>query len=414
MMVVACATQLSGMQPLPKNYKRRTLSSFCCRKVFHLAHLFTLQIMGPLRVHFVPSRVQGHKHAIYGGCRYHRTRKTSSLWRCEARGCKSCIMIAPDGVVLREPSPHSCGKFVPHSNHTPMQKAETEKWLLSSQPPLNEASRQPVPSFESQMEPTHNEDCAMPPAFNNLLTESTIQDSQNYACNMMAVPTSTPSSGFSFGGCECVDEPCFCHPFTAMCAGATKSGKTEWAKRFVLNAYHLMHPPPDEIIWCFSEYQPSYEELRRNHRVRLVEGLPDIDYLKSTPYKRKLLVMDDLLMEGDGKKSGVTQLFTKGAHHWNCSCIHIVQNLFYGNIRTARINSHYLVLMRNPSDKLQVYQLARQLFPTKQHDFLNAYDDATKEPYGYLVVDLAPNTNEKLRLRSHVFPHEFQCVYLLE
>ena len=370
----------------PKMYKRLPVSQSCAR-----ARVWAT--MEQTRVQFVPSRVQGHNQAIYQGCRYQRSRKSSLQWRCATKGCKGCMMIAENGVVLQEPSPHNCDpstiqpfRPAPHNLFSSVQPTCCEMKEAPEHKSLLVSSTRPMHQYDPK---TLNERVAAPGA----------------------LPT---CHAFNFGECECVDEPCFCHPFTAMCAGATKSGKTEWAKRFALNACHLMHPPPDEIIWCFSEYQPSYEELRRNPQVRLVEGLPNIDYLKSTPYRRKLLVMDDLLMEGDGKKSGVTQLFTKGAHHWNCSCIHIVQNLFYGNIRTARINSHYLILMRNPSDKLQVCQLARQLFPTKQNDFLEAYGDATKEPYGYLVVDLAPNTNEKLRLRSHVFPSEFQCVYMLD
>jgi hypothetical protein len=336
-------------------------------------------------------------------------------------------MITEDGAILQEPSPHSCGQLFTHSDNTSQLETTRKDSLFLSH--LPQAALRPVRNgAATQVMNSLQQYPISRPAQNNFSASHIVQAPFSYfppeivaqkhltshAGAMVPAPASQHCDRLNFGECECVDEPCFCHPFTAMCAGATKSGKTEWAKKFVLNACYLMHPPPDEIIWCYSEYQPSYEELRRNPQVRLVEGLPDIDYLKSTPYRLKLLVMDDLLMEGDRKKSGVTQLFTKGAHHWNCSCIHIVQNLFYGNIRTARINSHYLILMRNPSDKLQVCQLARQLFPTKQNDFLEAYSDATKEPYGYLVVDLAPNTNEKLRLRSHVFPSEFQCVYMLD
>ena len=346
---------------------------------------------------------------LCNGKRFHRVSNSSLWWRCSDRKCQSTVKVAEDGTVLREPSVHTCCRNSPVESVQIMRPFQ-ENWVPPSQMQSQLASQPESNNFLplGMMAPPILEKHFLP-------IENAVQNFPTSNDSAMAAPVSQYCSGFNFGECECVDdEPCFCHPFTAMCAGATKSGKTEWAKRFVLNACHLMRPSPDEIIWCFSEYQPSYEELRRNPQVRLVEGLPDTNYLKSTPYKRKLLVMDDLLMEGDGKKSSVTQLFTKGAHHWNCSCIHIVQNLFYGNIRTARINSHYLILMRNPSDKLQVCQLARQLFPRKQNDFLEAYDDATKEPYGYLVVDLAPNTNEKLRLRSHVFPNEFQCVYMIE
>ena len=209
-----------------------------------------------------------------------------------------------------------------------------------------------------------------------------------------------------------VDAPKFQHPFTAICTGCTKSGKTEWTKKFVRYAQELMNPPPEQIIWCYSEYQPGYKSLLDNPKVKLNEGLPNLDELKSSSDIPKLLILDDLMMEGDGKKGGVTQLFIKGAHHWSCSVLHIVQNLFFGGLRTARINAHYMILMKNPSDKLQVATLARQLYPGNSHCLLEAFKDATQKPYGYLLVDMSPETPEELRLRTNVFPGEYQVVYV--
>jgi len=46
------------------------------------------------------------------------------------------------------------------------------------------------------------------------------------------------------------------------------------------------------------------------------------------------------------------KLFTRGCHHWNISVVQIVQNAFFEGLRTSRINTHYLVLFKNPADKL--------------------------------------------------------------
>lgn len=81
-------------------------------------------------------------------------------------------------------------------------------------------------------------------------------------------------------------------------------------------------------------------------------------------------------------------LFTRGAHHWNVSCIHIVQHLFHTNLHTAQINSHYIVLMKNPADKGQALNLQRQIFPCDKKYFLEALADAWyQKPYGYLLID---------------------------
>lgn len=44
---------------------------------------------------------------------------------------------------------------------------------------------------------------------------------------------------------------------------------------------------------------------------------------------------------------------------------------------------------------------------------IEAYNDAVKRTYGYLLVDLKPNTDDSLRLRTNIFPDEApQIVYV--
>jgi hypothetical protein len=200
------------------------------------------------------------------------------------------------------------------------------------------------------------------------------------------------------------------HPFTCMVSGPTKAGKTVWTKRFVQHAKELMDPPPERIIWCYSEYQDGYNTLGPD--VELMEGIPELQTLKQCP-KRKLLILDDFMAElSDKKNSSLVQLFSCGSHHWNCSCIYIVRNLFHGG-RMARVNAHYIVLMKNPSDQLQAMTLAKQIYPGKHKFFLEAYKDAcTSKPYGYLLVDVSPQSHDETRLRTNIFPGELAIAYL--
>ena len=117
-----------------------------------------------------------------------------------------------------------------------------------------------------------------------------------------------------------------------------------------------------------------------------------------------LLICDDLMQAyGSKKKDELCQLFCQGSHHWNLSILHIVQNLFFSNMRTARINSHYIILMKNPSDRLQLLNLARQIFPGKQKYVVEAFDDACSSRFGYLLLDLEPSTQDDMRLRTNIF-----------
>ena len=67
--------------------------------------------------------------------------------------------------------------------------------------------------------------------------------------------------------------------------------------------------------------------------------------------------------------------------------------------------------MKNPADKLQIQTLECQLFPGSGY-FMEAYEDATQKPFGYLLVDLAQTTPENLRLRTNIFPPERTVVYV--
>ena len=107
-------------------------------------------------------------------------------------------------------------------------------------------------------------------------------------------------------------------------------------------------------------------------------------------------------MSTASKDTSITELFTEGSHHRNLSVISINQNLYYSKDPTQRRNCHYLTLFNNPIDKLPVMTLARQMYPGNAHKFMNAFDEATRNPYGYLVVDLKPRTHESARLRPNV------------
>ena len=197
------------------------------------------------------------------------------------------------------------------------------------------------------------------------------------------------------------------HAFTCTVAGPTSSGKTWFVFRLIKHATIMIYPPPEKIVYCYGEFQPVYADFPE---VEFHEGLPDVSQFDGR--KRDLLIVDDLMNEAD---QNVCDLFTKLSHHRNVSVVFISQNLFHKNknIRTMNLNTHYIILFKNPRDAGQVATLARQMYPRKSKFVVEAYEDATKEPYGYLLIDLKPDTDEKYRIRTKIFPDdERQYVYV--
>jgi len=198
----------------------------------------------------------------------------------------------------------------------------------------------------------------------------------------------------------------FVHPFTAIDAGPTSCGKTRFVFRLIDNAPTTIYPPPAKIVYCYGEYQ---ELFRQYPQIQFREGLPDIgDFDDREP---TLLIIDDLMQETN---ETIANMFTKGSHHRNVSVVFLAQNLFPKNkfARTMSLNAHYMILFKNPRDVSQFANLARQMYPKTSQFAVEAYRNATREPYSYLLVDLRPEQDEELRLRTNIFPGETHYVYV--
>lgn len=191
------------------------------------------------------------------------------------------------------------------------------------------------------------------------------------------------------------------HPFTAVCAGASGSGKTYFLKGLLEHRERLIKPLPKRVIWFYGESQPLHEEIRD------VEFRDDCNF---EGVSNALLIFDDFMSELSGEEKMV-KLFTKYSHHRNLSVIFVTQNFFHKKLREITLNAHYIFLFKNRRDLNQITHLGRQLYPTKLNFFEESYADATKSPYSYLSIDLRQETDEKMRLRTNVLPTQTQYVY---
>jgi hypothetical protein len=151
---------------------------------------------------------------------------------------------------------------------------------------------------------------------------------------------------------------------------------------------------------------PIIPQLQRAG-VPVYAGVPSDDVLKRQP-KPLLLILDDLMLEIDERN--LSALFAKKSHHFLMNVIFITQNTFNAKLREARQNSHYLVLMRTPHS-LSIRNLGTQLFPGQLDFFLQSYRAATSTPFSYLLLDLHPNSDPTLKLRSNIFKDEELTIF---
>ena len=203
----------------------------------------------------------------------------------------------------------------------------------------------------------------------------------------------------------------FKHPSTCMVSGPTMCGKT----RFVANLlnYKMYLPSPQRIIWCYSQDQDMYHKLQERHpNLEFVHGVPHDLMASLDPNLRNMVILDDQMSKiGNDKSLG--DYFTEGSHHLNLSIIYIVQNLFDSGSqhRKVSLNTQYFVIFKNPRDIGQIRTMASQIYGKKSDFLVQAYNDATKDNYGYLVIDMRQDTPDRLRVRTNIFPGEDNVAY---
>lgn len=198
-----------------------------------------------------------------------------------------------------------------------------------------------------------------------------------------------------------------------MVSGPTGSGKTHFTYKLLTE--QMFTETPASILYCYGVYQPFYDQMDVPN-LTLHDGVPSEKTLESlNDGQFHVIVLDDL-MEYITKSIEAQKLFTKYCHHYNLSAIFLTQNMFAQGIcaRNISLNTHILVLFANKRDESQSMTLAKQLYPGNTKEFLEVYKDATKQQYGYLVVDCSPSSPKELKLRTNIFPGEETICYLLK
>ena len=195
-------------------------------------------------------------------------------------------------------------------------------------------------------------------------------------------------------------------PSTWIISGMTGSGKTTWLYKLLQCKDVMFKDPPNKIIYCYSIWTKLFDSMEKDLDIEFIQGVPDAEKIKAIyDGKHHIICLDDLQQEVANSKEA-EKLFTQLSHHNNLSIIYLNQNLFYQGkcARTLNLNTAYTVLLKNPRNTQQVALLGRQL--GMGNVLKEAYKDATGKPFGYLVIDLSPKSEECYRLRTNVFPDE--------
>ena len=189
-------------------------------------------------------------------------------------------------------------------------------------------------------------------------------------------------------------------PFSCLVAAPSGSGKTLLVRNILSDHKTLFGFDKLSVLWCYGEETSDLSKpISPSITLQTVNGVPSKEQMKG----HNVVVIDDLMVEATNDKR-LVNIFTKECHHMNISCFFLTQNLFDRSpvSRTVSLNANYFLILKNNRDKQQIRVFARQVSHGDSQQFLEAYADATKNPFGYLLLDLKPDTPDHLRIRSRI------------
>ena len=181
------------------------------------------------------------------------------------------------------------------------------------------------------------------------------------------------------------------HPWRGVIAGASGSGKT-----YACLEHFILDPdsPFDFVVWCAptaSLEQPKLKIAAEQAKMPIifVDGLDEEKIAAAMDQGKKtgmqgLIVIDDL-MDKSSKSPFVEKLFTAGRHS-NVSTLELVQRIFTDGSRSHRLNTD-LFLVFDFGARSELAKLAQQMSPMRWRDIVKAYEDASRSPARFLMID---------------------------
>src|SRR6185436_19956805 len=226
-----------------------------------------------------------------------------------------------------------------------------------------------------------------------------------------------------------VPHPQFTPPYSMLLIGPSNSGKSSWLLKLLANLDAMHTRRIDHVLLCYDHYQPVYDQMRAMcpRPIQFTQGFPysllselnnqrspaDVD---ANP-PQTLLIMDDLMLSA--KMNDLAALFTFGRHQ-GINPILVLHNLTHkgrggdaGGLLTINRNCSYRVLFSIPSDVQNVRTIQTQMFPHLPRFLMDVYQDACcSRPYGYLVLDSRPTSDNDARAYSNIWPGEQASFYI--
>ena len=188
--------------------------------------------------------------------------------------------------------------------------------------------------------------------------------------------------------------------------GPSGSGKTELM--FHMLQGNSFYPRFEKIYYFYKEFQPLFREMRGSTaRIEFIKN-SELEITKNL--SNCLLIFDDSCEEIFNDKEFVKKA-TSGRHR-KLHVINVKHNLFHQSkwSRTIDLNTTHIILFKSLRDIQQIEYLGKQLNCLQL--LKDAYELATAEPYGHLIIDLDPKTSQGLQFASQIIGADPSIFYI--
>ena len=184
--------------------------------------------------------------------------------------------------------------------------------------------------------------------------------------------------------------------------GPSETGKSEFINNWL--KIGTFQPNVDKIHFFYQDSQSLYDVMQKEfENLEFVHGVnfEIIDPLENND-TNYLLLFDDSCEEICNSKAFV-DIATAGRHR-GVGTIYIKHNLFHQSKlgRDVALQNTHIVLFKSPRDVMQVTTLSTQL--GLGSELVDWYLDATSVPFGHLLIDLSPRTDDRLRYCTNSGP----------
>lgn len=185
-------------------------------------------------------------------------------------------------------------------------------------------------------------------------------------------------------------------PFRLVCVAPSGSGKTNMILNLVEKFSKGKGTFNSITIITRNKSEPLYEflEERSEKKVKIEEGLEKLPAMDTFDKDlQHLVIFDDMVLEKAQKP--MSEMYIRGRKRGISVCY--LSQSFYKIPKTIRSNCNYFVLLKLSGKRdLNLILSEFELGVTKD-ELMEMYEDATKEKFSFLLIDVEANKEKKFR-----------------